>query len=244
MSAGSVQPTTPMLPEDIRTRIAADFGGANAAKVEADLSEFAEVFRAQSGSPLGDRLIRCMLHNASGDWKALARQMKEVLVDWRDVIVAAEYNERGERARDFNLPFELRDAQADGPASNVTAFIRAMNDWELNAWEASRRARGTTDPESYWPEVTAGLQRVFGEFCTPGVRTEGREETFQQPPEYDPKTERIIGTGVTGDEAYVDTERDAPLGGLLRYVLRRRGGRWLVDGVKRKDGDDWMDAVL
>jgi hypothetical protein len=31
--------------------------------------------------------------------------MKEVLVDWRDVICVAEYNERGGRARDFNLPF-------------------------------------------------------------------------------------------------------------------------------------------
>jgi hypothetical protein len=94
-----------MLPDDIRAKIVADFGDANAAKVESDLAKLAEVFRAQAGSPLGDRLIRCMLHNASGDWKALARQMKEVLVDWRDVICAAEYNERGERARDFNVPF-------------------------------------------------------------------------------------------------------------------------------------------
>jgi hypothetical protein len=51
-------------------------------------------------------------------------------------------------------------------------------------------------------------------------------------------------SGSSAAAAYVDTERDAPLGGLLRYALRRRGGRWLIDGVERKDGNDWTDAVL
>jgi hypothetical protein len=53
-----------------------------------------------------DRILRCIVFSAQGrfDWfesaVALAR------IDWRDVIVNAEYDrDRETRRRDFNLPF-------------------------------------------------------------------------------------------------------------------------------------------
>jgi NTF2 fold immunity protein len=131
------------------------------------------------------------------------------------------------------------------PEAVVSAFIHAMNGWELNAWEASRRARDTPDPASYWLEVKAGIDLVFAEYCTSRDRPEGRHASFQRPPEYDPNVERIIGFELAGDKAYVDTERQAPLGGgALRYTLHRRNGKWLIDSLKRKSGDKWVRAIL
>ena len=101
------------------------------------------------------------------------------------------------------------------PESIVMAFIHAMNEWELSAWAASRQAHDTSNPESYWPDVTAGLEQVFAEFCTSRERLQGRQASFQRPPEYDPTSERIIASEIIGDKAHVDTIREAPLGGGL-----------------------------
>lgn len=246
-----------MLANDIRQKLLDDFGAAEAASIEAEFQRFGETFRAAEGSPPSDRLVRCIVHLAQGEREALSNRIRSALVDWRDVIRDAEYTPSDERIRDFTLPFaaptpspsqpSAPQARAGAtPESIVMAFIRAMNEWEQQAWDASRKARLTPDPESYWPEVTARLDRVFAEFCTPRKRPQGREESFQKPPEYDPNTERILGCETKGDKAHVDTERQAPLldGGLRRYVLHLRSGKWLIDNVKDKDGERWTPAIL
>lgn len=135
--------------------------------------------------------------------------------------------------------------ESSSPESVVTSFIHAMNEWELGAWSARRHARDTSNPESYWPEVTAGFERVFAEFCTSRKRPQGRQASFQRPPEYDPKTERIVGSEIVGDKAHVETERQALLGGGTRcYVLHLRGDRWLIDNVKQLSEGKWIQAIL
>lgn len=245
-----------MLSGDIRVKVEEDFGVPDAGSIEAELARFAEAFREHQGSPPSDRLLRCIVHLAEGEKDVLSNQIQAALVDWRDVIHSAEYSERGERVYDFTLPFpgpELTQAQTQAagggerssPESIITAFIRAMNEWELRAWDASRKARTTSDPESYWPEVAATLDRVFAEFCTTRERPQGREASFQRPPEYDPESERVVGHEIAGNRAYVDTEREAPLGGgRLRYTLHQRGGKWLIDNVKQKSGDGWTKSIL
>jgi hypothetical protein len=127
----------------------------------------------------------------------------------------------------------------------VAAFIRAMNEWEWDAWRAGREARDTSTPDSYWPAVTASLQRVFAEYCTPRERPHGREASFQSPPEYDPEREHVVATRIEGRKALVDTDRQAALGGgRLRYTLHIRGDRWLIDNVKRRLGDAWERGIL
>lgn len=60
------------------------------------------------GSPddIGDRLLRCIVFGAQGNESRLRQLMELVRQDFRDVIMAAEYDELGlRRLRDFNQPF-------------------------------------------------------------------------------------------------------------------------------------------
>jgi len=127
----------------------------------------------------------------------------------------------------------------------VAAFIRAMNTWEENAWRSMRAASETWTPESYWPGIVASLKLVFDEFCTDRERPNGRLGSYQHPPEYNPATEHVRDSQSLGRKARVDTERRAILGGgTLRYTLVRRGDRWLIDNVKRRNGDGWHREIL
>jgi NTF2 fold immunity protein of polymorphic toxin system component len=94
-------------------------------------------------------------------------------------------------------------------------------------------------------EIKARLDLIFAEFCTPRARLQDRHASFRRPPEYDPNVEKIIRSELAGDKAYVDIQREAPLGGeVLRYTLHQRNGRWLIDTVKRMCGDKWERAIL
>ncbi|NOS82559.1 MAG: hypothetical protein E8D46_00225 [Nitrospira sp.] len=170
-------------------------------------------------------------------------------IDTRDLLMNAEFA-NDVRAHEKWCKSLLDDPDASmhessSPESVVTAFIHAMNEWEVSAWAARRQARDTSDPESYWPEVSAKVERIFTKFCTPRERPYGRQASFQRPPEYEPKTEQIVGSEIVGAKAHVDTERQAPLGGgSLRYVLHRHDDRWRIDNVKQKDRDKWIKAIL
>jgi hypothetical protein len=137
----------------------------------------------------------------------------------------------------------LSEADAE---SVVTAFIRAMHEWELDAWRTERGARQGRDPEP-WTEIRAGQERVFAAYCTTRDRPYGRQASFQHPPEYDPAGEDVSGVEVRGRTAQVETERRAPLGGgRRRYQLQARADRWLIDSVKGlADGSGrWENRIL
>jgi hypothetical protein len=170
-------------------------------------------------------------------------------IDTRDLLVNAEFaNDARAHEKWCKSLLDGPDAymhEASSPESIVTAFIHAMNEWERSAWDARRQARDTSNPESYWPEVTAGLEQVFAGFCTSRERPYGRQASFQRPPEYDPKTERIVGSEIVGDKAHVETERQALFGGgPRRYVLRLRNDRWFIDHVKQMSEGKWAKVIL
>lgn len=130
------------------------------------------------------------------------------------------------------------------PDAVVKAFIEAMHRWEVDAWAASRRARGTPQAENYWVEVGAACDQVFAHWCTPRKRAQGRNGSFAHPPEYNPASEHIVATRIDGNQAEVESVREALMGGALRYRLRRQGGRWLIDSLKREEDGQWVAAVL
>lgn len=51
------------------------------------------------------RFLRCVLFNSSNDIQSLRHQIEELFIDYRDVIVAAEYIKLV-RVRDFSNPFD------------------------------------------------------------------------------------------------------------------------------------------
>jgi NTF2 fold immunity protein of polymorphic toxin system component len=140
---------------------------------------------------------------------------------------------------------ELAMREDASPEAVVEAFIQAMNDWERRAWRVSRAARDSADPSSCWPEIRATMDAVFATYCTPHERPHGRQGSFQKPPQYDPRSERVVRAAIDQDRAYVETDRVSPLGGgAHRYTLHRRAHRWLIDNVKRQDGERWVPDTL
>ena len=130
------------------------------------------------------------------------------------------------------------------PDAVVKAFIEAMHRWEVDAWAASRRARGTPQAEDNWVEVGAACEQVFVRFCTPRKRPQGRGASFTHPPEYNPASECVVATRISGNQAEVDTLRDALMGGAFRYRLRRHSGQWLIDSLKREQDGAWLAEIL
>lgn len=130
------------------------------------------------------------------------------------------------------------------PSAVVTAFIESMHRWEVDAWAASRRARNTPHADDALIDVEAACDQVFARFCTPRKRPQGRNASFTHPPEYDPASECIVATRIDGNQADVDTLRETVMGGAFRYRLRRMGGRWLIDSLKREEDGAWVAEVL
>jgi hypothetical protein len=54
-----------------------------------------------------DRIFRCIVFYASGDFDRLARAVKMAIVDWRDLVAGCEYDyiAGGVRIRNFENPF-------------------------------------------------------------------------------------------------------------------------------------------
>jgi len=92
-----------MIPIDVKVFIARTF---NAADQQAALSILAAAI-IQDGSEASPRLIRCATIASGGSLARLHAEVARLKVDWRDVIVAGEYESVGgslSRVRDLNDP--------------------------------------------------------------------------------------------------------------------------------------------
>jgi limonene-1,2-epoxide hydrolase len=90
------------LPEDVVRWVTRQFGG----DVEPALAMLGSAVD-QAGELVGPRLIRCAAVGSRGEFERLAALVAQLRNDWRDVIVAGEYEMRnGEliQVRDFNHP--------------------------------------------------------------------------------------------------------------------------------------------
>jgi len=91
-----------MLPQDIITKVRQDFSEDDAIAIIQLLSEL------QNENPriFCDRILRCIVFSAKGRFDEFACAVALARIDWRDVIVNAEYDrDRETRRRDFELPF-------------------------------------------------------------------------------------------------------------------------------------------
>lgn len=133
------------------------------------------------------------------------------------------------------------------PTSVVSAFIAAMNKWEIESWNAMQAARESEKPFSYQEGVSMRMKKIFDLYCTKKERKYGRLGSFQQPPVYDLSMEKIISIAIDEKsiKAVVESEREAILsGGKYRYVLFRKNGKWLIDNLKHERNRKWERAIL
>jgi hypothetical protein len=99
------------LPEDVVRWVNAHFNDCDKARALAALRTAA----IPTGEPAVPRLLRCAVVSSQGVLRRLEESVQELRVDWRDVIMAAEYRLNGrkfdgsisyERIYDFNRPIE------------------------------------------------------------------------------------------------------------------------------------------
>jgi hypothetical protein len=91
------------IPSDVLTWIAAHFRENDRETAIALLSDATD----ESDNPVGPRLIRCAALASTGDLDKLRGLIQLLRIDWRDVIGAAEYEERAGvlvQIRDLNRP--------------------------------------------------------------------------------------------------------------------------------------------
>jgi len=96
-----------MFAQDISRKVQNDFQSTEEAELAlAVLADFVDEFAGYYRRPPGDRLLRCIVYVAKGDLASLDKAINLATIDYRDMIVWAEYDDDLQRVRDFNLPFE------------------------------------------------------------------------------------------------------------------------------------------
>ena len=91
-----------VLAQDIIDRLNRDFEDpGEAALALSVLADFAEEKQELSN----DRIYRCIVFVARGDLNRLGEAIDLAKIDYRDLIVWAEYDEKRERVRDLSFPF-------------------------------------------------------------------------------------------------------------------------------------------
>lgn len=89
-----------MLPQDVNTKVRRDFPKDDAVVILQLLSEL----QKENPRVFSDRILRCIVFSAHGSFDEFACAVALARIDWRDVIMNAEYD--GEiRRRKFELPF-------------------------------------------------------------------------------------------------------------------------------------------
>jgi hypothetical protein len=93
------------LPDDVSAWINAHFSGEDAALARGALASAVD----HTGARVGDRLLRCAAVGSHGRLDALLSLIDLLRVDYRDVIMAGEYDYVGRRAvhvRDLTQPID------------------------------------------------------------------------------------------------------------------------------------------
>jgi hypothetical protein len=91
-----------MLAQDILDKLNRDFEDSEEAALALSvLADFVEENQELSV----DRILRCIVFVANGDLDLLDKAIELAKIDYRDLIVWAEYDEKRERIRDLSLPF-------------------------------------------------------------------------------------------------------------------------------------------
>lgn len=139
------------------------------------------------------------------------------------------------------------------PVEVLYAFIKAMNQWELESHFELRRIL----PESghviaqhivteYDQRKDQKLKQIFSLYCTVRERPYGRLGSFRHPPEYDPATEQVLEiVDESKRRVIIFTQEGSGFQHKNRYVLLRKADKWLIDNKQWLDPDGkWQKRGL
>jgi len=93
-----------MLATDISMKVRNDFDRPD--EIELVLS-LLEDFTKQHHDLSSDRIMRCVVFVANGDLDLLDKALELAVIDYRDLIVWAEYDEKRLQVRDLSKPFGM-----------------------------------------------------------------------------------------------------------------------------------------
>ncbi len=91
-----------MLAQDIVNRLKKDFEDPDEAALALSVLED---FAGQNQELSDERILRCIVFVATGDLDRLGEAIDLAKIDYRDLIVWAEYDENLERVRDLSTSF-------------------------------------------------------------------------------------------------------------------------------------------
>jgi hypothetical protein len=154
------------LPHDVLDRLTRDFG-ARADGVAALL-----LARRRIGSAdfLGDRLVRCIVHAAGRDEQRVQQLLDLERQDYRDVIVAGEYDGAMRRVRDLRATF-LIDSPEKFWAGGV-ACLMASRGYRLTVLETRPPTAG---PFVYGADYGEGRATFIGPKGEIGIEKRDRQ---------------------------------------------------------------------
>ncbi len=94
--------------KDIIDKINSDFLADDAELVINLIKELKD-----NNKELSDRIIRCIVYVSQGDLTKLDEAQQLAELDYRDLIISAEYKNFEERLRNFNNPFGMEHLDLD-----------------------------------------------------------------------------------------------------------------------------------
>jgi hypothetical protein len=151
------------LPIDVGEQLDRDFG--DGAKAASNLL----LASRRIGSPdyFGDRLLRCLVFAAQGNESRFRQLMELARQDFRDVVMAAEYDELGlRRLRDFNYPFGSADIAEPGRNwSPSTPKVRGQDVDELCLLHAALAIHFWATWNRVDREMDRNIQNIVDQFA-------------------------------------------------------------------------------
>ncbi len=149
-----------ILEADIVERLEADFGQ----------DEYHAALKLLRDSGYTGRIARCIVVAAAGSLDALQKQIRLAGIDYRDVILAGEYNAEMQHIRDLRASF-LIDSPLDSWVGEVAAALDAIG-WRLVSLE-SRKA--TVGPYEYTADFGEGTATFVSGTDVMTIRKENRQ---------------------------------------------------------------------
>lgn len=128
------------------------------------------------------------------------------------------------------------------PVEVLRAFWTAMCDWERRAFQLRPSPQSAALDVA---QVVAERTAIIAEYCTPKRRVSSESLTCGDPTVYDPAAEDVQEVVTESPHRVVIyTQRRAGFKERRKYVLLRRGDRWLLDRWQWLRGGKWDRGII